>query len=280
MSCRRIHREGRVTYVVHAHRTILDALEYAETRKAWPRHLCSSLRTDEPSFHGTPDWKSALDLARLGWPEGRAMLRKAFAVMPPAAIQDRAVQWEMAGGYPDVGRAVAGTPDCMVDDTPAELRPTRAVRVVVSIATPWTTNLAEFVNRGAAILSAVEASEAAGHRVEVAVEETVVSMDSGFSASILLKSAGHPADRDALAFFLIHPASLRRIFFALLETEQSLVHLCGGYGRPDMQPESLRPPGSVYLRNFQTGDFATQEMALTKVRSAFASVGCAVRFTQ
>ncbi len=75
------------------------------------------------------------------------MLRKAVASMPKAAMRDRVVQWEVAGAYPDVARAVAGAPDCMLDDTPNEVRPTQSVRVIVSIATPWTTYLFEFVNR-------------------------------------------------------------------------------------------------------------------------------------
>ena len=206
------------------------------------------------------------------------MLRKAVASMPKAALRDRVVQWEVAGAYPDVARAVAGAPDCMLDDTPNEVRPTQSVRVIVSIATPWTTDLFEFVNRGAAILSAVEAAEASGHRVEVVVEETVVGQDTGFSASIMLKSAGHPADRDSLAFFLIHPSALRRVFFALLETEPSLLHMCGGYGRPAAQPVALRPLGSIYLSNFKTGEYASQENSLGRIKDAFESVGCVVNF--
>jgi len=277
-SNRRIQFEEGIAYVVQTHPSIVAALDHAERRKAWPRHLCSSLRTDEPSFHGTTDWPTAHDLARYGWPEGRAMLRKAVASMPKAALQDRVVQWEVAGAYPDVARAVAGAPDCMLDDTPNEVRPTQSVRVIVSIATPWTTDLFEFVNRGAAILSAVEAAEASGHRVEVVVEETVVGQDTGFSASIMLKSAGHPADRDSLAFFLIHPSALRRVFFALLETEPSLLHMCGGYGRPAAQPVALRPLGSIYLSNFKTGEYASQQNSLGRIKDAFESVGCVVNF--
>ena len=277
-TCRQVLHEGGVAYIIQSHASVVDALAHAENRKAWPRQICSSLRTDSAAFHGTPDWPTALDLARFGWPEGRALLRKASAAMPKAAIQERVLQWDVAGAYPDVARAVAGAPDCMMNDQPMEARPTQAVRVVVSIATPWTTDLAEFVNRGAAILSAVEAAEAGGLRVEVVAEETSTHQGSGFSASILLKSAGHCADRDTLAFFLIHPSALRRVFFALLETEPRLAHFCFGYGVPQTQPAVLRPPGAVYLPNFHTGQYTSPVEALKRVKIAFEDAGCSIKY--
>jgi hypothetical protein len=60
----------------------------------------------------------------------------------------------------------------MLDDTPADPRPTQSVRIIASISTPWTTPLQEFAHRGAAILAAAEAAEAQGNRVEIVVEET------------------------------------------------------------------------------------------------------------
>ena len=219
-------------------------------------------------------------LATRGWPEGRSMLRKAVAVMPKAAHRDRVFQWDIAGAFPDAARASAGAPDCMMDDNPTDMKPTQSVRVIVSMATPWTTGLDEFVNRGAAILSAVEAAEAAGHRVEVVAEETAISLGDGVSLSVLLKAAGHPADRDSLAFFLIHPSALRRIFFALLETEPTLEHFSSGYGFPSSQPSDLRPPGSIYLPNFDTGEYADPAEAIQRVKVAFANAGCAVRFKE
>jgi hypothetical protein len=275
-----LYREQGIAYVVQSHGSVLDALHYAEKCKAWPRHICSSLRTDSAAFHGTPDWESALTIAREGWPEGRSYLRNACAAMPKASLRDRVTQWDEAGAYPDVARAAAGAPDCMVAEGICAEKPTQSIRVVVSVATPWTTELCEFVNRGAAILSAVEAAEAAGNRVEIVVEETVIGNGLGFSASILLKSAGNPADRDSLSFFLIHPSSLRRVFFALLETESGLEHFCHGYGIPFRQPAELRPPCSVYLPNFRSGDFSDVNQSLSKVKDLFAEAGCAVSFQE
>ena len=269
---------GGVNYRVQAHASVLDAMKHAEHGKAWPLHICSSLRTENAGFHGTPDWSTAAMLAIRGWPEGRFLLRKAVAAMPKAAHRDRICQWDITGAFPDAARASAGAPDCMIDDHPTDIKPTQSVRVIVSMATAWTTGLDEFVNRGAAILSAVEAAEAAGHRVEVVAEETAIVLNDGASLSILLKSAGQPADRDSLAFFLIHPSSLRRIFFALLETEPSLEHFSCGYGAPACQPVELRPPGAIYLPSFDTGEYADASQAFKKVKAAFNEAGCSVSF--
>lgn len=269
---------GGYSLAVQRHASVGDALRHACARKAWPTNLCSSLRVDDPGFHGTSSWEEALGLAWHGWAEGRNLLRRASAAMPRAVLRDRITRWEVAGAYPDPARAAAGAPDCMVDDGPEEPRPSQSIRLIASISTPWTTPLREFANRGAAILSAAEAAEAQGHRIEIVVEETSAAWQRGLSASILLKAAGHPADRDSLAFFLIHPSSLRRIFFALMETEADLRPLSSGYGVPMDQPAELRGPGTIYLGHFHTGQFATPELALTRVRQAFAAAGCEVEF--
>jgi hypothetical protein len=112
----------------------------------------------------------------------------------------------------------------------------------------------------------------------VVAEETAISLDDGVSLSILLKAAGQPADRDSLAFFLIHPASLRRIFFALLETEPTLEHFSCGYGMPACQPVELRPPGCIYLPSFATGEYADPAQSFKHVKAAFTQAGCEVSF--
>jgi hypothetical protein len=127
-------------------------------------------------------------------------------------------------------------------------------------------------------LSAIEAAELCGYPIQVEVEQTSYTLNQGFSCSIVLKEAGHPCDLDSLAFFLIHPSSLRRVFFALLETEKELINMHIGYGRPTCRPTKLHKPGDVYLQNFETGVFTSPTTAHQLVQEAFKKVGCSVEF--
>lgn len=271
-------REGEVYYLTQRHMSVLDALDHATSARAWPAMSCHSIHVGDDDFYGTPSRDAAFEIARLGWAEGRKLVSKARAQMPKAAARVNVMEWDVAGAYPDPARAAAGAPDCMVNNGDPVECPTQVIRVVVSVSTPCTTPLNEFVNRGAAILSAIESAELCGYPVEVEVEETSHTMGQGFSCSIVLKHAGHPADLDSLAFFLIHPSSLRRVFFALLETERERITMQSSYGRPARRPDSLQKLGDVYLPNFATGEFTSPAVAHALVQRAFSAAGCAVEF--
>ncbi len=271
-------RQERVSYITQRHLSVVDALDHGLHGRTWPAMSCSSINNGNEGFFGTPSREAAFELARHGWAEGRQLLSKARAQMPKAAARVRVMEWDVGGAYPDPVRAAAGAPDCMVTTGDTVECPTQVIRVVVSLATPWTTSLNEFINRGAAILSAVEAAELNGFPVQVEAEETAYTWTQGFSASIVLKHAGHPADLDSLAFFLIHPSALRRVFFSLLETERDLLLMQGGYGLPASQPLALRQPGDIYLPNFRTGEFASPMAAFELVQRLFTAAGCAVEF--
>jgi len=271
-------REGEVSYLTQRHLSVVDALDHATSARAWPEMSCDSIRVGNEDFYGTPNRGAAFEIARLGWAEGRKLISKAWAQMPKSSARVNVMEWDVAGAYPDPARAAAGAPDCMVNGGNLIECPTQVIRVVVSVSTPCTTPLNEYANRGAAILSAIEAAELCGYPVEVEVEETSHTMGQGFSCSIVLKHAGHPADLDSLAFFLIHPSSLRRVFFALLETERERITMQIGYGRPARRPGSLHNPGDIYLPNFATGEFTSPAVAHGLVQRAFKDVGCAVEF--
>ena len=271
-------REGEVSYLTQRHMSVLDALDHATSARAWPAISCSSIRVGNEDFYGTPTRDTAFEIARLGWADGRKLVSKARAQMPKASARVNVMEWDVAGTYPDPARAAAGAPDCMVNNGDLVECPTQVIRVVVSVSTPCTTPLNEFVNRGAAILSAIEAAELCGYSVEVEVEKTSHDLGHGFSCSIVLKHAGHPADLDSLAFFLIHPSSLRRVFFALLETERERITMQIGYGWSARRPGLLHKPGDVYLPNFAAGEFTSPAVAHDLVQRAFKAAGCAVEF--
>lgn len=271
-------QEGEVAYITQRHLSVVDALNHATYSRAWPSSYCSSTEVGKLDFYGTPNREVAFKLASMGWSEGRKLISKARAQMPKASAKVRIVEWDVGGAYPDSARASAGVPDCMVTNGNVVEFPSQIIRIVVSASTPWSTPTPEYINRGAAILSAIEAAELCGYAVQVEVEETSYRFKEGFSCSILLKQAGQPIDLDSLAFFLIHPSSLRRVFFALIETENKLINMHNGYGKPTHRPKTMHQPGDIYLPNFKTGEFTTPAIAHELVQQEFKKVGCLVEF--
>jgi len=271
-------REDNISYITQRHLSVLDALDHATFSRAWPVSYCSSIKVGDHDFYGTPNRDVAFKLASSGWAEGRKLLSKASAQMPKASARVNAIEWDVGGEYADPARAATGAPDCMITRGSSVECPKQVIRLVVSASTPCSTPPSEYINRGAAILSAIEAAELCGYPIQVEVEETSFTFNQGFSCSILLKEAGHPSDLDSLAFFLIHPSSLRRVFFALLETENELINMHIGYGIPTRRPTSLDKPGDIYLPNFETGVFTSPTAAHQLVQEAFKRVGCSVEF--
>jgi hypothetical protein len=90
------------------------------------------------------------------------------------------------------------------------------------------------------VLTAVEALRSAGVPSEVWATFTVMSKHTGnvMTTRVLIQETGRPLDIDRLAFWVVHPAALRRVMFSVWEHEKPEVRdefgyrRDGGYGMP------------------------------------------------
>ena len=83
-------------------------------------------------------------------------------------------------------------------------------------------------------------------------EYTDASQGKGkFLIEFPIKKAGQPLDIDRCAYAMVHPSMLRKICFALTETEPKAEGgWSGGYGRPIELPYHMRH-GCVYFPNYE-----------------------------
>jgi len=207
---------------------------------------------DRDPWHGTLDFSTAIEMAtQTGWPEGRTLLHDSLTAALPRPTYFPSLEFSVAGAFPLIPLFAAGDPECMVTDPGSILRSAQPiVRIdynnwISSSVTPR-----DMILRGAAVLSFANSLEQRGQQTELRIVGNSQANNQTFRISIIYKPAGETLDLDRAAFAIAHPASLRRLAFAIMEQHPKLEsNFCHGYGRPLHEPNDPKPstvfvPGS------------------------------------
>jgi hypothetical protein len=159
----------------------------------------------------------AIQLCREGWQEGAdkaAKLRDKINAANPVAR--RMVRFDVAGGVPNIPRALAGNPLNMkrIDMAKARRRP--VITLASDVAVNCNVNQEVMQRRAACVTAIVDAIESAGFSCHVvAVARSVAhSGDTSALCVVTLKEASAQADMSRLAYGLGHPTMLRKLGFA------------------------------------------------------------------
>jgi hypothetical protein len=93
------------------------------------------------------------------------------------------------------------------------------VKIIASVAVSGIVSPEAVFSRGAVVLAAVDAIEAAGKRVELWIAKGSKAHSNGdeWHWLVPVKSASQPLDVDRLAFALCSVATQRRLFFSVQE---------------------------------------------------------------
>ena len=186
-------------------------------------------------------WDGALNAAKHGWPEGARRMRKAEgaakAAVPPA--KSKRIRPTKRGGRLNYTDYRMGKPRMFRKRTNVKHLP--AIHLIVNISASAGVTAEEFTTQGVTVLACAYMLQKAGYPVEV---DIVSRADRGLYSQefyIPIKRPGMAFDEDAFAFWIAHPAALRRIGFAIMERS---VYLIGkdGYGSPGIPTEA--PKGS------------------------------------
>lgn len=264
--------------VEHALRVAVDGGVWASKR--------SSRSTGDSEWAGG-SWTEALDLARYGWREGAKDIRKAFADLPsPSLSAGNAWRHDYYGERIDMARFSYGDDACFRTRSGADRGRAKLVRILVPMAFPCSTGEDAVVNRGAAIISVVDALEMTRRTVELVCCYSSTSNgsrkpDQGFhmNHAVVVKQAGQPFDIERMAFFLSHRASLRRIGFALMESckEGEASHRCNyGYGC-NIHPDD-ESPTAIALPELHGGKWNSPAEARETLASIVRAKGHALSF--
>ena len=207
--------------------------------------------TFQEDWTGTSTFEKAVDLCRIGWPEGRKRLMTAMAEAQGSPRMSPSIVMDVAGAYPIAALAAAGDPCSMVDLSPVEDRVRPIIRLVVQRGGSSAYSAEEFMNYGAAVLSYIEGLEAEGFRCEIVASFAASLKGMDHMLGVTVKRAEEPIEMDRMAYVLTHPAFFRRIAFAVKESTPGVAEALGstyGYSRTpevgiDTDPEQIVIPG-------------------------------------
>jgi len=191
--------------------------DYPEGSYAYAYH--ASVYRESEEFNGCITHDQACNLAEFGWPDGRRYMSEVdFDIDPNAkdfVVENEQRIHDVCGSIPDVPRAIAGDPCCMVEIQQSE-SPTKIVPILIDITTPAITSTDSIMRRGGAVVSWLDHLENKGWSTELTVRLSATHDEKKImSQHVVVKQAGEPFDTDRLLFIMAHPAGLRRLMFHL-----------------------------------------------------------------
>ncbi len=227
----------------------LDYIENTPPQGKWANDPSSR------TFH-TKEWdlgvnfNKALELGRYGWPEGAERLssQQLNGDILSEEVKAGFIR-DIEGQFPIVPLYLAGDPMVMMQYSPQEVL-SPILDVVVYIQASAGVKDDNFFTYGAASASLIDSIEDSGVRVNLSLRwQTSKDIQEGFETAwldVVIKDASQPLDRDRLAFVVSHPAFMRRLVFAWLETKPDLYWLFSwGYGYPSKADKTLHEDAFV-----------------------------------
>lgn len=186
----------------------------------------SRLESGNSGFTGTPNYQTALQLARDGWPQGIAQANKyssALFAKLSHLVERLDPVGDIEGAGFDVGTYLSGVPECWLrfETTMAE-GAGKVIRLLYTCGASAAVDNDVMIKRGAVAAALVQLLEYAGHRVEIFCCPRCSTSDKqgkGYRLECIvkIKDAEQPLDMSRLIFALAHPSMLRRLGFRLDE---------------------------------------------------------------
>ncbi len=198
----------------------------------------------------------ALKLAERGWPEGarqaRTLSDKVLARLNSQGVRDDP-HYDVVGGALDIERYLSGEPEhwyTLQRTDGGSNVVTRHLTLVFNAGVNWHWSPEEMIARAIPAIALVDALERLGHRVRVIVGVSTDGTQLTAHWRICIKEHDQVMDIDRLAFWLGHPAVLRRFYFAAVETTEDKnirdrLHIDLGYGTPRDLP--VEDQGDIYV---------------------------------
>lgn len=173
-------------------------------------------------------WDKSVKLMTNGWREGVPKLDVAARSKLAESLRPKPV-WDVAGSDCDVAAYLAGVPECM-GEIVRRRRPTPVVSIGVDRCASAYIRRDAIERVGQNVVVLVESLRLAGSAAEIWACQAVARSGKTFDLRIRIQEAGRPIDISRMAYWLAHPAALRRSMFALEELEPAEVRKNFGFG--------------------------------------------------
>lgn len=214
--------------------SLVEMVQHAEQAEhLWPERSSRTERAS-PAWDAGVGYAGALKLASEGWPEGIKQISAMAHLVSTGSVATRG--YEVAGEYPDIGRALSGDPKNMVRRG-SKRAPKPVVTIAVGLSMSGAVNSRLPMNYGAALAGLIDRLESYGVRIELHAAGAVqghgnFGEQAQVSVAVCLKRPEDAMDHSAIAFAIAHPAMFRRLMLSAFE-KTTVNHYPGpSYGKP------------------------------------------------
>lgn len=272
----RIERNARGDVVSYTWDDILHVLDEIRTgaNRNW---TCrgSVDRAPSQSWDANTKWEGALKMLREGWHDG-AKVSAQLAQRVPPKLRSSGEAYGMVGRKVSIGRYLAGDPHCMKRRVrSSSIGRGHAIRLAVNVAVNASVDARNIQNYGAALVACIDELESAGFSVELSVHSIFRLSSVKFVTGYLVKESGQSLNYGQMAFCVGHPASERRIQFALAERTPVQYQSPGYGGAGDLYLSDVPdlPSHAVVLNGWSTANThsATLESAAEHMRETLGA---------
>ncbi len=274
------------------HLSMEEALSRLQPGREPNGSLSSADHASSRDWDLSTGFNAAVELAEGGWREKIPEVERCLSMVQRLVRESWSTQLDVAGECVDIGAYLEGEPECMLNYVVPD---TKSVRIIASISARCSADAPRLFNRGIAIAAAVYALQCSGVPVSLAVGEWVSDENSGSNRSIHetlveVNPFGDYIDAGRLAFWLAHPAALRRCFFRFQEQQPENIRRyygflsSGGYGYP-LDPPPIENDGVAtafipFPETTALEDYETPQVAFRTIKKILAKQGIELSVTE
>lgn len=202
-------------------------------------------------FTGTHSWDEAMELFRNGDKEKYDQINQGLRTSndsKTALLPRRQVRNGVVGYAPNVPNAIMGLPNSMIYTEKVNMK-SKTISILYSICGNAGVESYTFIRCGIALLSAVNALELSGYRVEIKILFFNAIGDSEKTRGLVtVKRYNEHLDLLKMAFPLANTSMFRRFGFKWIETQPELTDRRYNFGyASDNSYEDLSEGNTIYL---------------------------------
>lgn len=202
--------------------------------KAFEDYPRSSENTDKSRirFTKTSSFEEAVDLLLNGWEDAAIKLSQDIKVSLKQPVQAKAKNVLSVSGYqPIVPLYLLGVPTDMLDRRMVNIK-SKVITITKLVSYPSAVEAEEIEEESLKAVSVINKLESMGYRVNLNVAFGSFE-DITIVCKVKIKNANERLNISKLAFPLIHPSMLRRLFFRYVEVcPEATREFRDGYGTP------------------------------------------------
>lgn len=230
----------------------------AKTVAKYHRFLTLDEFIDKAIAHGAPksagsdkwaggSFEEAIAMAKDGYEPDNPTIEEIVSQIETSMASSMATTFDtvygVEGAAVDIGRYLAGEPECMVESVPIKvMRTGRIIRVAVPVGISAGTDQKSIERRGAAVMALLDILARLQFPVEI---YAVIAMHGEgkhgrLDYTVKCVGAGDTIDRARVAYALCHRSMFRRLGFSVMDSEPSEIgvkfgHRGSFYGMPSWE---------------------------------------------